>query len=371
MVSDATAAIIVAGISGALSVGTALFAAWAGQRSAAQQDQRHAEAERIRGIEEGKLRELDERQATKLRELGHKQDERLLEIQSDQAKELQRFQSEQAEKLQILRAGQEVALANLRAEQETRLARLRKDMLDTHDREAQASEAARLVAKYRDPLLRSAYDLQSRIYNIYQRGFRGGANDEGYFRDNTLYVLAEFLGWLEILRREMQFLDLGAEETTRKLRLCLERIQGVMASRLGSLSASDSDDELYVYRGQQRAIGEIMTARIGHAGAGAGAGAGADTVAVGRHLECIGYATFVSLQNQPDFAKWFTRLGGAVTRLPDQWPRPERWVLLQQALIDLIDLLDPDELRFPDKSQRQRLRARDGSATQDGAQKWA
>jgi hypothetical protein len=60
-----------------------------------------------------------------------------------------------------------------------------------------------------------------------------------------------------------------------------------------------------------------------------------------------------------------------VTRLPDQWPRPERWVLLQQALIDLIDLLDPDELRFPDKSQRQRLRARDGSATQDGAQKWA
>ncbi|RSH94397.1 hypothetical protein EHS25_004200 [Saitozyma podzolica] len=349
MVSDATAAIIVAGISGALSVATALFAAWAGQHSAAQQDKRHAEAERIRGIEAGKLRELDERQATKLRELGHKQDECLLEIQSDQAKELQRFQSEQAEKLQLLRAGQELALANLRSEQETRLARLRQDLLDTHDREAQASEAAKLVAKYRDPLLRSAYDVQSRIYNIYERGFRGGADDEGYFRDNTLYVLAEFLGWLEILRREMQFLDLGAEETTRKLRLCLDRIQGVMASRLGSLSESESGDELYVYRGQQRAIGEIMTARIDHRG-GAGEGAGATTggtVAVGRHLECIGYATFVSLQNQPDFAKWFKRLGSAVTRLPAQWPRPDRWVFLQQALIDLIDLLDRMSSGFP------------------------
>jgi hypothetical protein len=60
-----------------------------------------------------------------------------------------------------------------------------------------------------------------------------------------------------------------------------------------------------------------------------------------------------------------------VTRLPDQWPRPKRWLFLQQALIDLIDLLDPDELRFPDKNQRQRLRARDGGTTQGAEQTWA
>lgn len=37
-----------------------------------------------------------------------------------------------------------------------------------------AEEAERLIAKYRDPLFRSAYDLQSRIYNVCrQDGFTG------------------------------------------------------------------------------------------------------------------------------------------------------------------------------------------------------
>src|ERR1700761_1186413 len=69
-----------------------------------------------------------------------------------------------------------------------------------------AEEAGRIVARYRDPLLRSAYDLQSRIYNIYRPGggFRGGRDPE-YFRLNTLFLFAEFLAWLEIIRRDIQF----------------------------------------------------------------------------------------------------------------------------------------------------------------------
>ena len=65
-----------------------------------------------------------------------------------------------------------------------------------------------LVRAYRNPLLRAAYDLQSRIWNVHG-GFRGrGDTEQDYVVTNTLYVLAEFFGWLEIVRRELQFLDL-------------------------------------------------------------------------------------------------------------------------------------------------------------------
>ncbi|MEQ3554018.1 hypothetical protein WIS52_26395 [Pseudonocardia nematodicida] len=46
----------------------------------------------------------------------------------------------------------------------------------------------------------AAYDLQRRIYDIIERGFRGTRNSD-YFATSTRYVVAEFLGWLEIIRR--------------------------------------------------------------------------------------------------------------------------------------------------------------------------
>ena len=40
-------------------------------------------------------------------------------------------------------------------------------------------------------------------------------DDKEYARENTLFVLAEYLGWAEILRREVRFLDVGGRSTTR------------------------------------------------------------------------------------------------------------------------------------------------------------
>jgi hypothetical protein len=219
-----------------------------------------------------------------------------------------------------------------------RLLYLESELAQRREAATKADEAARLVAKYRDPLLRSAYDLQSRIYNVYRRGFSGRADPE-YLRLNTLFVFAEFLGWLEIIRRDMQFLDLGAVAATKELGKKLEAVQHRLAS------TSEMRDSWYIYRGHQRAIGELMLTRVE-----------ADP-ALGRRHDCMGYAAFVEAQSRPEFARWFTRLSDAVERLPHE--KPTRLVCVQRDLIDLIDLLDPACNRF--ESGRGKLEPRSAS----------
>ena len=150
-----------------------------------------------------------------------------------------------------LQSQQAQDLARLRSDQERDLETFKEGLVKRREAVTKADEAERLVAKYRDPLLQSAYDLHSRIYNVYQPGGLRGRRDAEYFRMNTLFLLAEFLGWLEIIRREMQFLDLGATQATMELGSRLGTIQRLLAT------TSLWDDDCYIYRGEQRAIGEF------------------------------------------------------------------------------------------------------------------
>lgn len=189
--------------------------------------------------------------------------------------------------------------------------------------ETRAAEAQSLVAHYRDPLLRTAYDLQSRLYNMLQRnGFRGDGDSE-YFRLNTLFVVADFFGWLEIIRRDMQFIDLGADNATRELNKQIGKIQHLLAT------TTEFSETFRLFRGQQRAIGELMAVPIEPK---------ADRP--GPSYRTMGYATFHTKMKDPEFSWWLDRFGATLTSLPDTGS--ERLRRVQNALIDLIDLLDPD-----------------------------
>jgi hypothetical protein len=194
-----------------------------------------------------------------------------------------------------------------------------------------AEQLDELMARYRDPLLRAAFDLQSRLYNIARGDFL-----TAYYRDetpetkeyaveNTLYVVGEFLGWVEILRREVFFLELGDELENRDWNARLDAV------RRAFLTDEHEDALLKLFNGQQRAIGELMTVSVGE----------------GR-LACMGYAAFVKQLDNADFARWFASLRrdvDALAALRDQ--PPARLVALQHALVDVIDLLDPQNIRFP------------------------
>ena len=46
----------------------------------------------------------------------------------------------------------------------------------------------------------------------------GTTREKEYAVENTVFLLAQFLGWTELIRQEIQFLDLGTTGTSRQSR---------------------------------------------------------------------------------------------------------------------------------------------------------
>lgn len=215
---------------------------------------------------------------------------------------------------------------------QNRLEQFRHQLQREQEEERRARDARELVARYRGPLLRTAFDLQSRLYNMLgPNGFRGDGGD--YYRLSTLFVIADFLGWLEIIRRDMQFLDIGAEDQTRDLNKRIADVEDWLAT------TTRIADGYFLFRGQQRAIGELMTMRTD-----------ASKDRPGPRYETIGFAEFHRKMGDPDFARWFDRLGQELEVLPPAGSVRLRQV--QHALIDLIDLLDPDRQWYSENRER-------------------
>jgi hypothetical protein len=225
-----------------------------------------------------------------------------------------------------------------------------------------AEQAEAILRRYREPLLSATHNLQSRLYNIVNNGYLaaylrcGDPEQERYARNYTVYVLAEYLCWTEIIRRDLRFLDLGSEARNRRLVELLEAAHH-------TLSREEYPRPLRLFRGEQRAIGELMLAPVTDAGSGAGSGSGpgagsgsgsgsGSDVGAGSdsaQRESMGYVQFCTrLDDDPRFSRWFHRLREDLDKVatadrPDQL----RLITLQNNLIDLVEFLDPDGLRLP------------------------
>lgn len=218
---------------------------------------------------------------------------------------------------------------------QSRTTRLEAEIENLRLAEQRRFEAERTAARCREPLARAAYDLQSRLYNILQTDLLGAFYDHGddrersYVVDNTAFLLAQYFAWTEIVRRDLQYIDLGQDEETRNL----ARLQ----DDVYSLFQTDRFSRPFrVFAGEQRAIGERMIQNSSQ----------------GR--ECIGYAAYLD-----QLAKGGDRLIEAlredVRTLSANLPmaRP-RLVALQHALTDLLAFLDPEFVRFP-KERRSKV----------------
>jgi hypothetical protein len=71
-------------------------------------------------------------------------------------------------------------------------------------------------------------------------------------RRSTVFVIAEYLGWVEVLRRGVQFLDLGSSGPNRRVMTQLAQI-GEAFNR-----STVRHDALRLFRVQQRAVGSVM-----------------------------------------------------------------------------------------------------------------
>ena len=120
------------------------------------------------------------------------------------------------------------------------------------DRQLNAED---LLTRYREPLAAAAFDLQSRCWNIVKNDFFGKFNREHErfpeAQMTTLFRFAQYFGWAEILRREIQFLSFPEEQDTKDV----AKLLGAVAARL---ALSEPDETLMIWVDEQRAIGERM-----------------------------------------------------------------------------------------------------------------
>jgi len=212
-------------------------------------------------------------------------------------------------------------------------------------REERLSAAEELTRKFREPLLQATSNLQTRIYNIVELDFFGrflGADstdsEKEYTVLHTMYVFARYFCWLEIVRRESQYLDPRDAGISSAVAAGLEDIAETFAD------SRDIQEKFFrLFRGEQRALGEVMLVP-----------AEAPTPGAPR-WDCLGYASFVRSLEDEQMARWFRRLRediGEFAKNPAN--RDGRLRLIHQRLMDIIDILDPDARRVP-RQLRKRL----------------
>ncbi|MFE2038181.1 hypothetical protein ACFXBB_34085 [Streptomyces scopuliridis] len=171
---------------------------------------------------------------------------------------------------------------------------------------ALARDAARqdVMSRVREPLLWAAYDLQSRISNIARSRFGfltlyykdGTPQEREYARRNTTYVIAEYFCWVEILRRRVQFLDLGNREDNRTVVDLLHEISNRFSSDRNQGAG------FRLFRGEQRTLGDLMISQDGD------------------EQGCIRYAEFCRrLDTDEEFGAWFASLNEAIQKLGNEF----------------------------------------------------
>jgi hypothetical protein len=212
-----------------------------------------------------------------------------------------------------------VVLAVRQSRTDERLERLKQSL----EADARAEE---VLTRYREPLAAAAFDLQSRLYNIVELGFFamfGGAHPraEEALR-TTLFRIAQYFGWTEILRRDIQFLSFPEADDTRRV----AHLQSEIAKRF---LTHEYGPALMTWADEQRAIGERMI--------------------VEEHgkVLCMGYARFREACDDT-FASWCDRMRDEVA----QDSARERMRAVQNLLCELVETLDERRVRYTEDLTR-------------------
>ncbi len=196
------------------------------------------------------------------------------------------------------------------------------------------SEADRLVRRYRDPLVFAADQLLARIRNIAETHFLEAYGKSEYALASTTFAIAELLCWMEIVRQDQQFLDLGAEEETVRLNTALRTIAWTFSTDSIVDPNDGSPAPFMLWRQEQRAIGEQLIDRSSGA------------------ARCIGYASFVEKMTDLRQRTWFAKLfHDAEEIVHDPKNVLPRFQALQRSTKELIDVLDPAGILVPQRDR--------------------
>jgi hypothetical protein len=135
---------------------------------------------------------------------------------------------------------------------------------DSHQKNQDEQLAARArLDRFRMPLLAAADDLGRRLNNIRNDGFFAYL-DVDHRRDmalrSTLFRLAQYLGWVEIIYGHADRLRFENDGATKAVSQTMSDISWILAA--DEFDRRDDDhftsSQLMLWREEQRAIGELM-----------------------------------------------------------------------------------------------------------------
>lgn len=197
------------------------------------------------------------------------------------------------------------------------------------------AEFRALVRRFQEPLTAAAFELQSRLWNVVrQRLFEayllhGTEAEADYCRRSTAWLFCAYLGWVEVLRRELEHLDFGDVNRNRELQARLLAVRCTLQT-----DRSEVARPFRIFAADQRAIGELM-----HDGEG----------------RSLGYAAFSRrLADDQEFASWVQPILDDIDLVAERPAERGRLVTLQHDLIELLEFLDADFERYP-REKRHRL----------------
>jgi hypothetical protein len=204
--------------------------------------------------------------------------------------------------------------------------------------EESRSEARVVLDRYRAPLLDAAWDLGDRIDNIVRRSFLSsyrGTDREPVALSSTLFRVAQYFGWTEVLRREIQLLRFESADDTRRTAYFISLVTRRFATDwYDSAEAIEQAKQwsperwvalppghLMLWQEEQRGIGERMIEGDGRA--------------------CMGYASFTE-----HFEEKFALLSEFKSQLRTPGVETsQRLIEIRDALARLVEQLD-DEQRY-------------------------
>ena len=210
---------------------------------------------------------------------------------------------------QVVSAQVQLDVAELQAQRERELRE-----------EERRSEAKQILDRYRGPLLDAAWQLGNRIDNIRHRGFliylTEGSGREQDAKLTTLFRFAQYFGWREFVRAEVQLLRFENEDDTRLVSRFLNDVAWSFSS-----DAFDGGRAM-LWADEQRGIGQLMARGRGES------------------PPVLGHAAF-HRDYEDVFAPWLERFAGDV--LSQAAVKSDRLRLLQWALFGLVQRLDEEQ----------------------------
>jgi hypothetical protein len=197
------------------------------------------------------------------------------------------------------------------------------------------ASAEELAVRFREPLLQAVFNLETRIFNILQidffgrfRGPKNTSEEREYAELNTVYVFAQYFCWVEILRREAQFLDPRNAERDELVVRTLEDIRDLF-------SVGNPDRTFRIFRGEQRALGEVMLVQA------------LDPGPREPRWACLGYSQFVEAVDDPPLDRWCRPIRADIAAIAASGELGAvRLREVQRRLVDILDVLDPQAQRI-------------------------